>query len=159
MCDQGCCNSSNVTHPSPVGGRCHEVTDEGLRSKQRKLRLQPMKFTPSKTLGRARFLRRNQTEAEKKLWGYLRNSSLNNYKFTRQTPVGQYIADFLCFDKKLIVEVDGATHGDPHEIVYDAKRTEYLERVGFRVFRCYNADVFENITGVLDGILIQLEKP
>lgn len=118
-----------------------------------------MKFTPSKTLGRARSLRRNQTEAEKKLWGYLRSSSLGNHKFTRQKPVGLYIADFLCFDKKLIVEVDGATHGDPHEVAYDAKRTEYLERIGYRVFRCYNADVFKNITGVLDGILIQLEKP
>jgi very-short-patch-repair endonuclease len=117
-----------------------------------------MKFTPSKTLTRSRSLRRSQTEAEKKLWGYLRNSSLNNYKFTRQTPVAPYIADFLCFDKKLIVEVDGATHVDPHEVVYDAKRTEYLERMGYRVFRCYNTDVFENITGVLDGILIQLDK-
>ena len=118
-----------------------------------------MKFTPSKTLKRARSLRRNQTEAERKLWGYLRNSSLNSHKFARQTPIGPYIADFLCFDKKLIIEVDGATHGDPHEIIYDAKRTEYLEHCGYRVFRCYNADVFENLTGVLDGILIRLEKP
>ena len=117
-----------------------------------------MKFTPSKTLGRARSLRRNQTEAEKKLWRYLRNSSLNGFKFTRQNPVGPYIADFLCFNKKLIVEVDGATHGEPHEIEYDAKRTAFLESCGYRVFRCYNADVFENIDGVLDGILLQLEK-
>jgi very-short-patch-repair endonuclease len=130
-----------------------------LRSKHHKLGIPKMKFTPSKSLSRARLLRRNQTEAEKKLWGYLRNSSLNSCKFVRQAPVGPYIADFLCFDKKLIVEVDGATHGDPHEVAYDAKRTEYLELMGYRVFRCYNADVFENVTGVLDGILIQLEKP
>ena len=135
------------------------MTDEGLRSKHHKYRLQTMKFTPSKTLKRARSLRRNQTEAEKKLWGYLRNSSLNSHKFVRQTPIGPYIADFLSFDKKLIIEVDGATHGDPHEIIYDAKRTEYLEHCGYRLFRCYNADVFENLTSVLDGILIQLEKP
>ena len=117
-----------------------------------------MKFTPSKSLGRARSLRRNQTEAEKKLWGYLRDSSLNGFKFTRQTPVGPYIADFLCFNRKLIVEVDGATHGELHEVAYDAKRTEFLESCGYRVFRCYNADVFENIDGVIDGILLQLEK-
>ena len=130
-----------------------------MRSKHHKYRLHPMKFTPTKSLVRARSLRRNQTEAEKKLWGYLRNSSLNGYKFTRQTPAGPYITDFLCFDKKLIVEVDGVTHGDPHEVTYDAQRTEYLQRMGYRIFRCFNADVFKNITGVLDGILIQLEKP
>ena len=130
-----------------------------MRSKHHKLRISKMKFTPTKSLSRARSLRRSQTEAEKKLWGYLRNSSLNNYKFTRQTPIGPYIADFLCFDKKLIVEVDGATHVDPHEVAYDAKRTEYLKLMGYCVFRCYNADVFQNITGVLDGILIQLKKP
>ena len=62
------------------------------------------------------------------------------------------------FDKKLIVEVDGATHGEPHEIEYDAKRTAFLEGCGYRVLRCYNADVFENIVGVLDGILLQLEE-
>jgi very-short-patch-repair endonuclease len=145
--------------PEGLCGLISNRFDEGLRSKHHKLRLQTMKFTPTKSLGRARSLRRNQTEAEKKLWGYLRNSSLNGHKFTRQTPAGPYIADFLCFDKKLIVEVDGVTHGDPHEVEYDAKRTKYLEQMGYRVFRCYNADVFENITSVLDGILIQLEQP
>ena len=118
-----------------------------------------MKFTPSKSLARARSLRQTQTEAEKKLWGYLRNNSLQGHKFTRQTPIGPYIVDFLCFAKKLVVEVDGATHGDTHEVEYDQKRTAFLEACGYRVFRCYNDDVYKNVTGVLDGILIQLEKP
>ena len=65
----------------------------------------------------------------------------------------------MCFAKKLVVEVDGATHGDTHEVEYDRKRTAYLEAGGYRVFRCYNDDVYKNIIGVLDGILIQLEKP
>ena len=117
-----------------------------------------MKLTPTKTLNRARELRHNQTEAEKKLWGYLRGSRLNGHKFTRQTPIGPDIIDFLCFEKKLIIEVDGATHGDPNEVEYDAKRTAFLEARGFRVFRCYNADVFENLTGVLDGVLLRLER-
>jgi very-short-patch-repair endonuclease len=118
-----------------------------------------MKFTPTKTLNRARSLRRTQTEAERKLWGYLRNGRLNGHKFTRQTPIAPYIADFLCFDKKLIIEIDGATHGDQHEVEYDAKRTVFLEARGYRVFRCDNADVFENLNGLLDGILLQLVKP
>ena len=61
-------------------------------------------------------------------------------------------------EKKLIIEVDGATHGDQHEVEYDAKRTAFLEARGYRVFRCYNADVFENLNCALDGILMVLEK-
>ena len=117
-----------------------------------------MKFTPSKTLSRARDLRRNQTPAEIKLWGYLRGHRLGGFKFRRQTPVGPYIADFLCFEKKLIVEVDGATHGDAREVVYDGKRTVYLEASGYRVFRCNNMDVYENLIAVLDGILRELQS-
>ena len=128
-----------------------------MRSKHHKLKLKPMKFTPIKSLTRARSLRKNQTEAEKKLWGYLRSSSLQGHKFTRQTPIGPYIVDFLCFAKKLVVEVDGATHGDPHEVEHDEKRTAFLEDCGYRVFRCFNDDVYKNITGVLDRILIQLD--
>ena len=130
-----------------------------MRSKHHKLRLSPMKFTPTKSLTRARSLRKNQTEAEKKLWGYLRNNSLQGHKFTRQAPIGLYIVDFHCFAKKLVVEVDGATHGDALEIEYDKKRTAFLEARSYKVFRCYNDDVYKNIVGVLDGILIQLEKP
>ena len=117
-----------------------------------------MKFTPSKTLARARSLRGNQTSAEQRLWGYLRGHRLGGHKFTRQTPVGPYITDFLCFEKKLIIEVDGATHGDAHELAYDAKRTAFLEARGYSVFRCNNADVYENLVGVLDGILARLES-
>jgi very-short-patch-repair endonuclease len=112
----------------------------------------------SKTLNRARSLRRNQTLAEKRLWGYLRNSRLQGYKFNRQVPVGKYIADFLCFEAMLIVEVDGATHGDVDEISYDEKRTAFLNAQGYRVMRCSNMDVFENLIGVLDTILLALKN-
>jgi very-short-patch-repair endonuclease len=116
-----------------------------------------MKFTPSKTLRRARSLRHNQTEAEKLLWWRLRNRNLNGYKFVRQEPVGPFIADFLCHEKKLIVEVDGATNGDAHEVAYDEKRTLYLEARGYRVLRVQNHDVFTSLDDVLDGIVISLE--
>jgi very-short-patch-repair endonuclease len=107
---------------------------------------------------RARNLRRAQTSAEIKLWGGLRKRSLNGYRFVRQVQIGNYIVDFLCREKSLIIEVDGATHGDAHEVAYDTKRTAFLEARGFEVFRVWNADVYENLNGVLDGLLMVLEK-
>jgi very-short-patch-repair endonuclease len=107
---------------------------------------------------RARLLRRNETEAEIGLWGYLRNRRLANYKFRRQVPIPPYIADFVCLSHGIIVEVDGATHGDAHEIQYDERRTEFLKTKGFTVYRVSNYDVFTNMTGVLDGILLALEQ-
>jgi very-short-patch-repair endonuclease len=111
-----------------------------------------------KTLDRARSLRHNHTDAERRLWGYLRNKSLQGYKFNRQVPVGIYIADFLCREAMLIVEVDGATHGNADEIKYDEKRTVFLTEKGYRVIRCANLEVFENLIGVLDTILIALRE-
>ncbi len=117
-----------------------------------------MIFTLSKTLKRARNLRHTQTEAEKRLWGYVRDKRLQGHKFNRQVPVGPYIADFLCFEAKLIIEIDGATHSEAHEIVYDEQRTAFLNAQGYRVMRCKNMDIFENLTGVLDTILLTLES-
>jgi very-short-patch-repair endonuclease len=109
------------------------------------------------TLQRARSLRQSETEAERKLWGYLRGRRLGGHKFRRQVPVPPFIADFLCLSHKLIVEVDGATHGDQNEVLYDAKRTRFLENKGFRVHRVLNSDVYRSMTDVLDGILIALQ--
>ena len=116
-----------------------------------------MIYTRSKTLKRARSLRRNQTEAETRLWGYLRNKSLQGFKFNRQVPIGPFIVDFMCHQAMLVVEVDGATHGEDDETKYDERRTAFLNEQGYRVMRCYNADVFENLSGVLDTILIALQ--
>ena len=116
-----------------------------------------MSFTPRKILRRARILRRAETEAEKRLWGYLRDRRLNGNKFVRQAPLGPYVADFLCREKRLIVEVDGATHSDDHRIAYDKRRTEFLIAQGYRVHRVQNAEVFTILPDVLDMILIILE--
>ncbi len=112
---------------------------------------------PRKILRRARDLRRAETEAEKRLWGYLRDRRLNGNKFVRQAPVGPYYADFLCREKRLIVEVDGATHSEDQEIAYDKRRTEFLTSQGFRVHRVQNADVFIILPDVLDMILMILD--
>ena len=117
-----------------------------------------MRFTASKTLKRAKQLRTDQTEAEQRLWGYLRAKRLQGWKFNRQVPVGNYIVDFICDEARLVIEVDGVTHSDDHQIKYDEKRTRYLESLGYRVFRCYNTDVYQNLDGVLEGILIALSN-
>ena len=117
-----------------------------------------MRFTASKTLKRAKQLRTDQTEAEQRLWGYLRAKRLQGWKFNRQVPVGNYIVDFICDEARLVIEVDGVTHSDDHQIIYDEKRTRYLESLGYRVFRCYNTDVYQNLDGVLEGILIALSN-
>ncbi len=104
----------------------------------------------------ARALRQNETSAEAKLWGYLRDRRLQGHKFVRQKPIGKFIADFVCFECKLIVEVDGATHGGAHEVAYDLRREAYLRGEGFEIFRCNNEDVYKNLEGVLDGILLRL---
>lgn len=103
---------------------------------------------------RTRVLRANTTSAEARLWHALRNRHLAGHKFVRQAALGPYVADFLCRDARLVVEVDGATHGEPDEIARDAQRTALIEALGYRLYRCTNDDVFSNLGGVLDGILL-----
>ena len=109
-------------------------------------------------LHNARNLRHNETAAEIRLWEQLRGRRLGGYKFVRQLPIGIYIADFACREQKLIVEVDGATHGDAAEVAYDARRTAVLEAQGWRVLRVWNGDVFGELSAVCDGILLALER-
>jgi very-short-patch-repair endonuclease len=118
-----------------------------------------MSVTPRRTTRRARSLRRAPSEAEKRLWGFLRDRRLNDFKFVRQAPLGPYYADFLCRERRLIVEVDGVTHGEDHQVAHDARRTRYLESQGYRVLRVWNIEVFTNLDGVLTAILMALEEP
>jgi very-short-patch-repair endonuclease len=110
------------------------------------------------TYARAKRMRREPTAAEAKLWGALRNRSLGGFKFYRQVPVGPYIVDFINHEWSVVVEVDGATHGDADEVAQDERRTVFLQAKGLYVHRVWNADVFENIVGVCDGILIVLQE-
>ena len=108
---------------------------------------------PSGTLDRARQLRRDSTEAEKRLWRALREK-LPQAKWRRQMPIGPYFADFACFAERLIVELDGGQHADASE--YDAARTQFIENQGHRVMRFWNNDVIENVEGVLEAIAAAL---
>jgi very-short-patch-repair endonuclease len=97
----------------------------------------------------ARQLRKNSTLAERKLWRYLRSRSLSGFKFVRQQPIGPYVVDFICREKRLVVEVDGGQHAESRR---DAIRDRWLIEHRFRVLRFWNNDVLENIEGVWDTI-------
>jgi very-short-patch-repair endonuclease len=107
---------------------------------------------------RSRVLRCQLIAAETRLWQKLRNRQVGGFKFVRQAAIGPYFADFACRERRLIVEVDGATHGSNDEIAADARRATALERMGYRIYRVTNEDVARNIEGVLDAILHELEK-
>jgi very-short-patch-repair endonuclease len=107
---------------------------------------------------RARSLRRAQTPAEARLWSKLRNRGLAGYEFVRQEPIGPYFADFLCRERSLIVELDGATHSTEEELARDARRTAFLGSKGYTVLRLLNAHVFNELDGVLETILLALEE-
>ena len=104
---------------------------------------------------RSRALRKNSTDAERKLWSVLRSRQLNGFKFRKQVEIDGYIVDFLCPAKRLIIEVDGGQHTAER----DARRTAYLERQGFRVIRFWNNDVLENLDGVWTTIEEALTTP
>ena len=100
----------------------------------------------------ARTLRSHQTDAEKKLWGYLRDRRLDGVKFRRQHPFPPYILDFYAEEHKLAVELDGSQHGLEQNKNKDAIRTKYLNKHGIQVLRFWNNDVLTNIEGILETI-------
>ena len=75
------------------------------------------------------------TDQERKLWQIIRKRAINNFRFRRQYPIGKYIVDFICREKKLIIEVDGGQHNTKENIQADNQRTEYLESKGYKVLR------------------------
>ncbi|CAM5444599.1 putative protein [Afipia felis] len=100
-------------------------------------------------VARARRLRRDTTNAERKLWPYLKQLSLNDSHFRRQATIGPYFADFACHALRIVIEVDGGQHCDTDA---DTARTAYLEARGYRVLRFWNNDVLNNVEGVAEVI-------
>ena len=101
---------------------------------------------------KARRLRADRTSAEARLWQALRNRQLARWKFRRQHPIDRYVVDFVSLEGRLVVEVDGATHGTPPELAHDTERTRILESLGFHVVRVTNTDVYDNLEGVAEMI-------
>ncbi|MCX9146154.1 endonuclease domain-containing protein [Erythrobacter sp. WG] len=102
-----------------------------------------------KLTGLARNLRNNATDAEQRLWLHLRASRFEGAKFTRQFPIGNFIADFACRSLRLAIELDGGQHSGS---AADANRTRIIEAHGYRVIRFWNNEVLENLDGVLTVI-------
>ena len=110
--------------------------------------------TIGKTNPHARRLRREATDAERRLWSHLRNRRLGGFKFKQQETIGPFIADFACVECRLIVEADGGQHAPEG----DARRTEQLEKVGWTILRFWNNDILQNTDGVLEIILRACEE-
>jgi very-short-patch-repair endonuclease len=98
----------------------------------------------------AKSFRKRPTEAERVLWRYLRGKGLEELKFKRQQPIGKYIVDFVCFDKRVVIEVDGGQHA--RNKGKDIERDKWLEGQGFKVLRFWDNEVLGNIEGVLEVI-------
>jgi very-short-patch-repair endonuclease len=103
---------------------------------------------------RARLLRKTETEAEHYIWSDLRNRRLNGHKFSRQVPLGPYIADFVCRENHLVIELDGTQHADSD---LDLMRTKWMNANGYSVLRFWNIEVMQQRRSVLDTIVAALE--
>ncbi|MBI1214275.1 MAG: DUF559 domain-containing protein [Alphaproteobacteria bacterium] len=130
--------TSDQPPPLPLAG---EGRGEGKTRKRRRTTL------------RARTLRRNQTDAEKIIWHELKAKRFQGLKFKRQHPVGPYFADFICIEKKLIVEIDGGQHCGN---AADEARTDFMTQKGYEVVRFWNNDVLQNTQGVLEALFLAL---
>jgi very-short-patch-repair endonuclease len=104
-------------------------------------------------VAKARRLRRGQTEAERRLWNLLRNRTVHGLKFVRQHPIDPFVADFVCRERMLVIELDGSQHVEDAE--YDARRTAYLNRRGYSVLRFWNTDVLQHL-GAVEEMLVAL---
>jgi very-short-patch-repair endonuclease len=110
----------------------------------------------SKLRSNARALRKNSTVAERWLWSELRDHRLNGVAFRRQVPIGNYIADFVCHEAGLVIELDGGQHFSDQAEYADARRSAAIEAKGFRVLRFNNHDATTNRRGVLQTIATAL---
>ena len=110
----------------------------------------------AESIPKARYLRKQSTEAEKTLWRQLRNRELAGCKFRRQAPIGKYIVDFLCYEQKLVIEIDGGQHQSRVEA--DSERTDWLETQGYRVVRFWNNQVLAENRSSVRGNLARTAK-
>src|SRR5688572_16773069 len=113
-----------------------------------------MRGTNLEKTARARSLRRSSTDAEKRLWNRIRSRSLGGHKFVRQEPIGPYIVDFVCRERRLVIEVDGGQHATDKR---DAVRDQWLADHNYRILRFWNNDVLRNINGVLETLALALD--
>lgn len=129
----------STKNPSPTGGA-------GERARAKRV-----------SQGRAKGLRNNQTNAERRLWYHLRAHRFFGLKFKRQKPIGSFIVDFICMEQSLVVEVDGGQHSERSS--YDAKRDRWLQSQGWTILRFWNDEVLKETESVLESIRIAALSP
>lgn len=100
----------------------------------------------------AKSLRKHATDTEQILWRHLRAKHFEGLKFRRQQPIGKYIVDFVCFEKKIVIELDGSQHAKPEKTKNDRIRDHWFEEQGFKVLRFWDNEVLTNMQGVLEII-------
>ena len=106
----------------------------------------------------ARKMRNEPTDAKHKLWQAIRCGQIGGWKFRGQAAIEKYVVNFVCFDAKLVVEVDGGQHNEPSICEYDDRRTSWLESQGFSVLRYWNHDVLEDTDAVVEAIGFAIER-
>jgi very-short-patch-repair endonuclease len=107
---------------------------------------------------RARQLRHDCTEPEGRLWRELSGRRLGGHRFRRQHPLGSYVVDFVCLERRFVVEVDGVQHDEPERVAHDERRTRWLESEGFMVLRVRNGEILDNLGGVAESIFQELAR-
>jgi very-short-patch-repair endonuclease len=105
---------------------------------------------------RAKVMRQTMSNAEVILWSRLRRNQVHGVTFRRQHPIGPYIADFACWEARLVIEVDGPSHVSDDAQIKDKSRTEFLNQAGWEVIRVWNNDIYNNLHGVMDTISIRV---
>jgi very-short-patch-repair endonuclease len=165
-------NARRTPLPSPLAGEGAERSEAGEGALERNpspgrsLRSRPpspargggterVASAVDKATLNARSLRLRMTDAERKLWFALRDRRFVDFKFRRQVPVGPFIADFICYRARVVIEVDGGQHAESSR---DAKRDRWFAANDFQVGRFWNNDVLSNLEGVLTALLDALRK-
>ena len=144
-------SQARCNHPPLAGGsKLQSNFGEGVSITKNSYSQKKLQF--------AKNLRHNQTDAEGLLWYYIRSKQLGGFKFKRQQIIGKYIVDFVCFEKKLIIELDGSQHGEIEIIKSDKIRDDFLKYRGFKIIRFWNEEIFKNCFEVLDFIYYQLRS-
>jgi len=106
----------------------------------------------------AKGLRTRQTDAELALWSKLNNRQVAGFKFRRQQQITDYIVDFVCFEKKLIIELDGSQHSEEPFKAKDENKTRLFQNEGYEVLRFWDNDVLQNLDGITEAIVIAITK-
>jgi 5-methyltetrahydrofolate--homocysteine methyltransferase len=137
-----------ISPPAPEGGAANFVDKHGWETAGSEL------YNVLKE--KAKEMRNKPTEAEKMLWNVLSNKGLDGFKFRRQHIIGEYIVDFVCLEKRLIIEVDGSIHNLPEQIAHDKLRTDWLQSKGFKVVRFLNHEVLNDLFNTIESIRKEL---